>query len=238
LQQQREQAMFAVIFTVQPFKERWNDYLELAKFLKPKLEAIEGFIDNERFESKRTKGRLLSLSTWRDEKAVVRWRTLGEHRGVQERGRFEIFEDYRLSVGEITSDSDPPKGLTVVEQRFDETAAGSAKAATIVELVPRPGEALGATAQTLPAQLDLDPRQDGLVDAEAFESIYNPGKVLLLALWRDAVSAHGWNPPSPASAETVRVRQVRIIRDYGMFDRREAPQFFREVQRRDNIAAE
>jgi heme-degrading monooxygenase HmoA len=69
--------MFAVIFEVQPKKERWNDYLDLAKYLKPKLEAIDGFIDNERFEDKRTKGHVLSLSTWRDEKAVVRWRTRG-----------------------------------------------------------------------------------------------------------------------------------------------------------------
>jgi hypothetical protein len=37
--------MFAVIFEVQPKKERWNDYL--AKYLKPKLEAIDGFIDND-----------------------------------------------------------------------------------------------------------------------------------------------------------------------------------------------
>ena len=47
--------MFAVIFEVQPKPERWNDYLDLAKQLKPKLEAIDGFIDNERFESKRTR---------------------------------------------------------------------------------------------------------------------------------------------------------------------------------------
>ena len=102
--------MFAVIFTVQPKKERWNDYLDLAKFLKPKLEAVDGFIDNERFESKRTKGRLLSLSTWRDEKAVVRWRTQGEHHGAQTKGRFEIFEDYHLSVGEITATPTRRKG--------------------------------------------------------------------------------------------------------------------------------
>jgi heme-degrading monooxygenase HmoA len=57
--------MFVVIFEVQPKQERWSDYLDLAKYLKPKLEAIDGFIDNERFESKRTKGRVLSLSTWR-----------------------------------------------------------------------------------------------------------------------------------------------------------------------------
>jgi heme-degrading monooxygenase HmoA len=90
--------MLAGIFEVQLKKERWNDYLDLTKYLKPKLEAIDGFIDNERFESKRTKGRVLSLSTWRDEKAVVRWRTQGEHHGVQERGRFEIFEAWVSGV--------------------------------------------------------------------------------------------------------------------------------------------
>src|SRR5215470_15296034 len=97
--------MFAVIFEVQPRKERWDDYLELAKHLKPRLEAIDGFIDNERFISKRAQGRVLSLSTWRDEKSVVRWRTEGEHRGVQEKGRSKIFHDYHLRVGEITVDT-------------------------------------------------------------------------------------------------------------------------------------
>src|ERR1700739_3620928 len=121
--------MFAVIFLVQPKQERRNDYLDLAKYLKPKLEAIDGFIDNERFESLRQKSRVLSLSTWRDEKAVVRWRTQGEHHGVQEKGRFEIFEDYHLSVGEITDDTDPPQGLRVEEQHFDTMQTAEAKVA-------------------------------------------------------------------------------------------------------------
>ena len=86
--------MFAVIFEVQPKKEKFDDYLALAKFLKPKLEATEGFVDVDRFASARTEGRVLSLSIWRDEKAVIRWRTQGEHHGAQERGRFEIFSDY------------------------------------------------------------------------------------------------------------------------------------------------
>jgi heme-degrading monooxygenase HmoA len=64
--------MFAAIFEVQPKKEQFEEYLKLAKFLKPELQKIDGFIDNERFVSQRTEGRVLSLSTWRDEKAVVR----------------------------------------------------------------------------------------------------------------------------------------------------------------------
>lgn len=74
--------MFVVIFEVQPKPARWNDYLDLAKYLKPKLEAIDGFIANERFASQRTEGRLLSLSTWRDEKAVIRWRAESEHHQI------------------------------------------------------------------------------------------------------------------------------------------------------------
>src|SRR5262249_7746983 len=209
----KERAMFAVIFEVQPKPERWNDYLDLAKELKPKLEAIDGFIDNERFESKRTKGRLLSLSTWRDEKSVIRWRTHGEHHGVQEKGRFEVFADYHLRVGEITSDSRPPRGLSVEQQRFDATEIGQAKVVTITEV----GE--GGTPERLPAALGLPSGLLGPLDHEVFESIYSPGKLVLLASWRDADAAGTWRPVGTS----VRHRQVRIIRDYGMFERREAP---------------
>jgi heme-degrading monooxygenase HmoA len=223
--------MFAVIFEVKPKQERWDDYLGLAKQLKPKLEAIDGFIDNERFESQRTKGRLLSLSTWRDEKAVIRWRSHGEHHGVQEKGRFEIFEDYHLRVGEITADSQPPKGVRVEQQRFDETETGEAKAVTITEVTPRGGGAAGAKPDLLSSHLGLERSAAGVVDHEVFESIYNPGKLLLLVSWRDAAAAAAWRPASLPAAGSVRHRQVRIIRDYGMFERREAPQFYPEVKR-------
>jgi heme-degrading monooxygenase HmoA len=216
--------MFAVIFEVQPKPERWNDYLDLAKQLKPKLEAIDGFIDNERFESKRSKGRLLSLSIWRDEKSVIRWRTHGEHHGVQEKGRFEVFADYHLRVGEITSDSEPPKGLSIEQKRLDETEVGQAKVATITEVMPGAG---GCNAEGLATDLGLPPHAAGLVDHEVFESIYNPGKLVLLASWRDADAASAWRP----DGKSVRHRQVRIIRDYGMFERREAPQYYPEVKR-------
>src|SRR5260221_12866614 len=139
--------MFAVIFEVRPKEERFDDYLALAKQLKPKLEAIKGFIDNDRFKSRRSAGLLLSLSTWRDEKAVIRWRTHGEHHGVQEKGRFEIFQDYHLRVGEIVADSEPPQGLAITQQRFDETAVGGGNAATISERAP--------AADDRPASADL-----------------------------------------------------------------------------------
>jgi heme-degrading monooxygenase HmoA len=222
--------MFIVIFEVEPKAQRWDDYLALAKQLKPKLEASDGFIDNERFESRRTKGHVLSLSSWRDEKAVVRWRTHGEHHAVQEKGRSEVFENYRLRVGEVTADSEPPKGSAVEQRRFDETRLGDAKAATITEVNLKDDSDVGAQAARLSALLGLDAGTDGLVDQETFESIYNAGKLVLLAWWRDAAAAAAWTPDRPPAIKHLRHRRVRIVRDYGMFERREAPQYYPPVK--------
>lgn len=213
--------MFIVIFQVRPKSDRFEEYLGLAKQLKPKLEAMDGFIDNERFKSRRDGAWLLSLSTWRDEKAVVRWRTQGEHHGVQEKGRFEVFEDYHLRVGEITGDTAPPDGMSIIQSRFDETVVGEAKAVTVTEFISD-GSA---------GQLGLSADAEGSVDFELFDSIYTQGKAVLLASWRDEKAASSWSPAKPPSVSTLRHRQVRVIRDYGMFERREAPQFYPDVKR-------
>ena len=221
--------MIAVIFEVQPHKERFDEYLGLAKALRPRLDEIDGFIDIDRFGSKRTDGRVLSLSIFRDDKAVTRWRTHGEHHGAQGRGRFEIFADYRLRVGEIFADTAPPPGHAIVQQRFDTTETGDAKVVTISEIVTEPGT-LGGAPDALAIRLGLRAGVPGLIDGEAFESIYRPGKLLLLAGWRDADAAAAWSPQA-ADAAPPRHRQVRVLRDYGLFDRREAPQFYPEVPR-------
>jgi heme-degrading monooxygenase HmoA len=222
--------MFIVIFEVQPKLQRFDDYLDLAKQLKPKLEAMEGFIDNERFKSRRDARRILSLSTWRDEKAVVRWRTHGEHHGVQEKGRFEIFADYHLRVGEITADTAPPQGVRITQSRFDETEVGEAKTVTVTELTPASPDAFASRIDQLPADLGLSAGSTGLLALEAFESIYNQGKIALLASWRDAQAASAWSPAELPSAGAIRHRQVRVIRDYGMFERREAPQYYPDIK--------
>jgi heme-degrading monooxygenase HmoA len=218
--------MFAVIFEVQPRPERFDDYLALAKALKPKLEAVDGFIDNERFKSLRDGRRLVSLSTWRDEKAVIRWRTQGEHHGVQEKGRFEVFEDYHLRVGEIFADSTAPPAK---QQRFDETEIGKAKAVSLTEF--EPNQKGGVPAEALAAQLGFDGGERGVIGQETFESITTPGKLLLLVSWRDAKAAESFSPPLLAGTKSLRHRSVRIIRDYGMFERREAPQYYPQVRR-------
>jgi hypothetical protein len=90
----------------------------------------------------------------------------------------------------------------------------------------------------LPAQLGLGKNPAGLINHEVFESIYNPGKLLLLVTWRDAKAAGRWAPVAVADFGKLRHRRVRVIRDYGMTDRHEAPQFYPEVKRAHGVAAE
>jgi len=96
--------MHAVIFEVEPEEGRRQDYLDIAARLRPELERIDGFISVERFESLTTPGKVLSLSFWRDEASVVRWRRQEEHRAAQRAGRGGIFRTYRLRVAAVVRD--------------------------------------------------------------------------------------------------------------------------------------
>src|SRR5262249_57318661 len=120
--------MFVVIFEVDPKPDLADEYLKLAQHLKPMLETIDGFLDVGRFASRRIEGRLLSLSTWRDEKALVRWRTHADHHRVQAKGRTQVFADYRLRVGEVAADAAPAAGSVVEQMRFDAAGVGASQA--------------------------------------------------------------------------------------------------------------
>ena len=96
--------MIAVIFEVIPAPGRKQEYLNLAETLRPALEKMDGFISIERFESLTSKDKILSLSLWRDEEAVQRWRQFEGHRSAQTEGRAGIFADYRLRVASVIRD--------------------------------------------------------------------------------------------------------------------------------------
>ncbi len=96
--------MIAVIFEVTPREGRRAEYLDLAAEMRPLVEAIDGFISVERFESLTTPGKLLSVSLFRDEAALDEWRRLARHRSMQAKGRGGIFADYRLRVASVIRD--------------------------------------------------------------------------------------------------------------------------------------
>jgi heme-degrading monooxygenase HmoA len=96
--------MIAVIFEFTPVEGRFADYKALAEGLADDVRDFDGFLSIERFESITHKGKFVSLSFWRDEQAVERWRNLQNHREAQARGRGGIFGSYRLRVAQVLRD--------------------------------------------------------------------------------------------------------------------------------------
>ena len=99
--------------------------------------------------------------------------------------------------------------------RRDETEVGEAKALTIID---------GQTA-------DIG-RLDGLDGAaplhrEVFDHLSEPGRVAVLSSWRtlDEAEAFARRIRGRLSPQ-AQVYAIRVIRDYGKSDRREAPQFY------------
>jgi heme-degrading monooxygenase HmoA len=74
---------------------------------------------------------------------------------------------------------------------------------------------------------------EGFVSIERFESLYEPGKILSLSFFRDESAVEQWRTleahrlaqaTGRASVfRDYRLRVVGVIRDYGMFDREQAP---------------
>jgi len=222
--------MFSVMFEVRPRPDRWDAYLGNAKVLRPELERIEGFIDNVRYRSLTREGWILSLSGWRDEKALVRWRTQAKHHEVQEKGRAEILSDYHLRVGQVTSDTRPPDGHTVREQRLDETVTGAGTTVTLIDAKRPPVWVNETSPEEVARWLGLVPGAPGLVFWDVFDAVLTPGDIILLVSWRDATVAIAFEE-TVSRQPGARFRRVRVVRDYGMFDRREAPQYYPDIER-------
>jgi heme-degrading monooxygenase HmoA len=96
--------MIAVIFEVIPANGKKDEYFKIAEALSPILKKMDGFISVERFQSVSDKGKILSLSFWRDEESIQRWRNVEMHRWAQSQGRETIFKDYRLRIAAVSRD--------------------------------------------------------------------------------------------------------------------------------------
>ncbi|TGG92826.1 antibiotic biosynthesis monooxygenase [Natronospirillum operosum] len=74
---------------------------------------------------------------------------------------------------------------------------------------------------------------DGFLSVERFESLTHPGKFLSLSFWRDEEAVQQWrNLQVHRSAQRTgrnrvfadyRLRVAAVVRDYGLEDRKEAP---------------
>ncbi|MEZ0184041.1 antibiotic biosynthesis monooxygenase [Flavobacterium oncorhynchi] len=105
--------------------------------------------------------------------------------------------------------------------------------AVIFEVIPNEGkkeEYLDIAAKLRP---ELD-HIEGFISIERFQSISNPDKVLSLSFWKDEESIQQWrNLEMHRHAQAkgrneifkdYHLRIATVVRDYGMFDRKETPE--------------
>lgn len=104
--------------------------------------------------------------------------------------------------------------------------------AVIFEVFPAEGkrqEYLDTAAALRP----LLEKVDGFISIERFESLYTPGKLLSLQFWRDEAALTTWRNVEAHRAaqehgrgglfDDYRLRVATVVRDYGMFEREQAP---------------
>lgn len=105
--------------------------------------------------------------------------------------------------------------------------------AVIFEVIPNEGkkeEYLNIAASLRP---ELD-HIDGFISIERFQSFSDPNKVLSLSFWRDEESIQQWrnlemhrHAQAKGRNEVFKDYHLRIatvVRDYGMFERKETPE--------------
>ncbi|GLQ88965.1 antibiotic biosynthesis monooxygenase family protein [Dyella flagellata] len=213
-----KRSLFAVVFEVKPNAARKDEYLQIAASLRPALMKIPGFLENERFGSRSRDGYLLSLSLWDNEKALVQWRTLEQHHAAQVRGREGVLDDYRIRVGEVTRVAGSFADRNIGWMRQDRTEVGPATALTIIDGVLSEDSAL--------SQL-TDAANPLMLEREVFEHLNTSARGATLASWSMQQEADDFADQAIRYNDArANIYAIRVVRDYGLKDRREAPQYY------------
>jgi hypothetical protein len=84
--------------------------------------------------------------------------------------------------------------------------------------------------------LGLNPWAADSTSWDIFDAVLTPGDLILLISWKDAAAAQAYEDAS-APNDKARIRRVRIVRDYGKYDRREAPQYYADANGGDTLHA-
>ena len=93
---------FAVIFTSQ-LSDRAEGYDELAKKMLELAAAQPGFLGVE--SAREANGLGITVSYWRSRAEIAAWKQHSEHQLAQQRGRTEVYTDFRLRIAVVESES-------------------------------------------------------------------------------------------------------------------------------------
>jgi len=208
--------MIGLFFEVQTRPGHRDQYLDLAAALKPELEAMGGCRFIDRFRSLTRQDLLLSYQIWQDEGALTAWRAHGHHHQVQTMGRERVFSDYRIRVAQVIHEERPGKPAWQPKSRTPYNDPSRR----------RPTYVLAAESKNAELPVATDWRRD------AFTSVYRDGQFAHLVDVPDEAAGVAFGARLFADPTTEYFRVFEVMRDYGMYERTEAPQYYPPVERR------
>jgi heme-degrading monooxygenase HmoA len=202
--------MISLFFEVQIKEEQINRYLDLAASLRPSLDAMGGCVFLDRFKSLSRANLLLSYQIWQDEGSMIAWRVDTKHHAVQEAGRGQVFADYRIRIAQVIHE-ERPRNAPWRPERLSPYNDPKRRPPTFI---------LAAESRNRELPVETPWKRD------VFESVYRPG-----------IFAHLVDVPSPdagvdlgrqlfSDSTTEYFRVTEAMRDYGMYQREEAPQYY------------
>jgi heme-degrading monooxygenase HmoA len=202
--------MMSLFFEVEVRPERTEQYLNLAASLKPRLDAMGGCLFLDRYKSLSRDNLLLSYQIWQDEGAMTAWRVDAQHHKVQTLGREKVFSDYRLRIAQIIHEARRGQSVWQPERRTPYNDPARRKPTHML------------VTESKSAKLPVRPDWSN----DAFASVYREGQFAHLIELPDIQSGVAFGERLLADPATEYVRIVEVIRDYGMYDRSEAPQYY------------
>lgn len=203
--------MQALLFEMEPRDGHEDHYFRHAAKLRPILMQHDGLIYIERFKSLANPKVILSHSLWRDEASIARWRTNSEHHKSQSAGRFKHFQDYRIRISHVLryAESNEPVQKWSNEGSYSTPTSQTDHFITILrsrkQLRDADGETFASVTETDSYLTVLDAVSE--VDGQSTIDEAQGGDGVLTALL------------------------ARVSRDYGMYERAEAPQYFGTIER-------
>ena len=205
--------MLALLFEVTPKPDAYQRYLDIAASLRPALDKHDGLLFIDRYRSLTRPGTILSHSLWRDEASMAAWRTFEKHNHAQIAGREHVFADYRLRIADVVLARVPDAG----DWRRPRPSSYRDPAAR------PPRHVVIAASRGAPCAGEASDRFESLNWPNEYLALYDAGD---LRAAESLLESLGKTMPG---VTTTSLRLCELERDYGMFDRREAPQYYPPV---------
>jgi heme-degrading monooxygenase HmoA len=207
--------MIALFFEVQTRPGHRDQYLDLAASLKSDLTAMGGCLFIDRFGSLTRENLLLSYQIWQDEGAMTAWRVHGYHHKVQTIGREKVFSDYRIRIAQVIHEERSGQPVWMPERRTPYNDPARRRSTFVLVAESKHAE--------LPVQTEWK--------RDAFSSVYRDGYFAHVIDVPDQESGVELGRRLLTDSTTEYFRIVEVMRDYGMYDRTEAPQYYPAVAR-------